>query len=112
MKWIQSLFAKKTDPALAGLTSSDKAYRLQRREEIRRLLGGERPKEEIERYLDFLDRWVVHSAVRTVGDDESQRVYHPHAGWDDEWLLTADSFPTEEAARAHVRSFGGRLWDE
>lgn len=72
-----------------------------------------------ERPLDYtasvVDKWVIHEVETTRwpdGPDEegvTDTEYTATPLWDDEWVLSRESFPTHEQAEAYVNRIGGTL---
>lgn len=53
---------------------------------------------------DVLDSWVVEAVVK---NDEHTTLYLPRPLWDDEAMLTRDSFETKAEAENYVDGLGG-----
>lgn len=102
-------FSKKKDrvpkPPYTGTDRSGLAYREERIREV--AAGRGVPLKVVATLLDF---WMIHPAISTVGDGPEELTWTPSPIWDDEWMLSRESFHTEEEALKYVSSVGGTLY--
>lgn len=87
-----------------SLDSYDRNYRVVRIQEIAEIWN-----QSLAYTAERLDQWVIHPITGSRGGDDLIELYIPRPLWDDEWLMTRDSYVTREQAEAHVASVGGRL---
>ena len=93
---------RKSAPSL--LTREEQKYRAVRIAEIADASG-----KSLEDATEFADRWFIQKVYGSTGDGDPTAQYIPFPVWDDEWLLTRNSFPTYTEALAEVLKHNGRL---
>lgn len=101
---LRQRFAKPASMAASGVrTESDAAYRRQRMDFFARQMADRSPA-KVRELEEFLDQWMVLPVTTDQGDE-----WLAFPGWDDEPLLTRNTYPTYDEAVTAVAAVGGDL---
>lgn len=88
----------------SSLSPEEEKYRAERITEISEATG-----KSLEDATEFADRWFIQKVYGSTDGGDPVAQYIPFPVWDDEWLLTRNSFPTYSDALAEVIKHGGKL---
>lgn len=88
----------------APLSRGEAAYRKERIEELSFRTG-----KTLQESALFMDQWLIHEVNSAVDGAELTVGYIPHPIWDDEWLMSRNSFSSYEEAEYEVIHNNGRL---
>ena len=96
-------FKRRKSP-VSALSPVEEKYRAERIAEISAATG-----KSLADAMEFADRWFIQKVYGSTDGGDPVAQYIPFPIWDDEWLLTRNSFPTYSDALAEVLKHGGVL---
>lgn len=96
-------FKRKREPK-SLLSPEEEKYRATRIVEIAEATG-----KSLADATEFADHWFIQKVYGSTDGGGPVAQYIPFPIWDDEWLITRNSFPTYAEALAEVLKHGGKL---